>query len=86
MPLEAKSAWGDVTADLAWTAHHRGGQLVVANVDAQTKNARRDRVGQKNGSSDMGDADEERGLQGSGAGSCDMIIMSDDQHWCEGGV
>ena len=42
----------------------------------KAKDAGRDRAGQQDGAADLGDADEERGLQRSGAGESDMNVMS----------
>jgi len=68
--------WGNVAPELAWAAHHYGGQLACAHVGAQAQDAGRDRVGQQDGQAGLGDADEKRRLQGSGAGSRGMILMS----------
>ena len=62
--------------DLAWTTNDSGWQLAVADVGAQAQDAGRHSVGQQDGPTDLGDANEERELQGSDAGSCGMICVS----------
>jgi len=68
--------WGNVAPELAWAVHHYGRQLAGAHVGTQAQDAGRDRVGQQDGQAGLGDADEKRRLQGSGAGSRGMILMS----------
>lgn len=59
---------------LAWTAYNSGGQLAVTHVGTQAKDAGRNRAGQQDGPTDVGDADKERVLQGSGASRLGMIL------------
>jgi transposase len=61
---------------LACAAQDCAGQLAITNVGAPTHNAGRDRAGQQDGPADLGNADEKRRLQGSGAGSRGMMPMS----------
>ena len=68
--------WDNVAIDLAWTTSDSGRQLAVADVGAQAQDAGRHSVSQQDGPTDLGDADEERELQGSGAESYGMICMS----------
>nr|WP_290897901.1 transposase [Hoeflea sp.] len=70
----------DVTTELAWTTHNCAGQLAVADVGAQAQDPGRDRAGQQDGPADLGDVDEERGLQGSGISRIRRGQLRHDAH------
>ena len=51
--------WRDVATGLAWATHNCGGELAVTHAGAQAKDAGRNRAGQQDGPTDLGDAYEE---------------------------
>lgn len=65
----------NVAIELAWEAQNCGRQSAVTQIGTQAQDARRDRAGQQDGSATLGGANEERGLQGSGAGSRGIMFM-----------
>ena len=53
-----------------------GGELARAAAGQEAEDVGRDCACEPDGAATLGDADEERGLQRSGAGGCDMNVMS----------
>jgi len=66
----------DVPIELAWVQNNPSGVVAGTDVSRKTEDARCDRIGQQNGPCDLGNANEETGLSGSGAGYRSMKFMS----------
>lgn len=57
---------GDVPTELDWTETHSSSAMAGADARAKAKNACRNRLGQQDGTGDLGHVDKEGGLPGSG--------------------